>query len=174
MNVKYLSALVIAGFLALTGAGMAQAAPLPLSPATQQNAKRSAKQYLDMQGFSHDGLIKQLEYENYTPEDATWAADNVNADWNQQAARSAKQYVEMQGFSHDGLVTTGSVPDNDSVLVSTSATVYLGPAGVTTSTGFALTAANGPVKIPTTGAETSPLYGITSSGTATVSYIFPS
>ncbi len=57
-----------------------------------------------MTAFSHDGLIKQLEYERYSAEDATYAADNVNADWNQQAARAAKKYLDMTAFSHDGLV----------------------------------------------------------------------
>jgi hypothetical protein len=78
--------------------------PGPLSPASQQNALRAAKEYLDMTAYSHDGLIKQLEYEHYSAEDATYAADNVNADWNQQAAKAAKQYLDMTAYSHDSLV----------------------------------------------------------------------
>jgi hypothetical protein len=89
-------------------AGRVQAAPfepaVPLSPASQQNALRTAKSYLEMSGYSHDGLVKQLEYEHYSAEDATYAADNVGADWNQQAARTAKSYLDMSGYSHDGLV----------------------------------------------------------------------
>jgi hypothetical protein len=68
------------------------------------------------------------------------------------------------------IFTTGPAPENDGVLVSASATVYLGPAGVTAATGFAVTAANGLVKVPVTGAEELELYGITSTGTSTVSY----
>lgn len=64
-----------------------------------------------------------------------------------------------------------AVPDNDGVLVSASAAVYVGGADVTASTGFPLPA-NTPTSIPTTGAESGELYGITSSGTATLSYIF--
>jgi hypothetical protein len=41
---------------------------------------------------------------------------------------------------------------------------------VTTSTGFPV-AANTPVLIPTTGAETLKLYGVVTSGTATISYL---
>jgi len=39
---------------------------LPLSPASQQNAVRAAKQYLDYTAFSHAGLIDQLEHDGYT------------------------------------------------------------------------------------------------------------
>jgi len=111
MNKKHVTALATTVLLAISGvtAGGAQAAPfepaLPLSPASQQNALRAAKQYLEMTAYSHDGLIKQLEYEQYSAEDATYAADNVNADWNQQAARAAKQYLDMTAYSHGGLVS---------------------------------------------------------------------
>lgn len=63
-------------------------------------------------------------------------------------------------------------PDPDGVLISSSATVYLGGPGVTTTTGFAIPA-NTPVTVPTTGSEALALYAVTSTGTATVSYIFP-
>jgi hypothetical protein len=117
MNKTHLTSLATTVLLAISGggAGVAQAAlepgmplspvsQLPLSPASQQNALRTAKSYLDMSGYSHDGLIKQLEYEHYSAEDATYAADNVGADWNKQAARTAKSYLDMSGYSHDGLV----------------------------------------------------------------------
>jgi hypothetical protein len=110
MKKKHFAALTTAVVLAISSvaAGEAQAAPvdpaLPLSPASQQNALRSAKEYLAMTGYSHDGLMKQLEYEHFSEEDAEYAADNVGADWNQQAAKSAKEYLAMTGYSHDGLV----------------------------------------------------------------------
>jgi hypothetical protein len=65
---------------------------------------KKAKQYLGYTAFSHDGLIGQLEYEGFSTEDATWAADNCGADWNAQAAKKAKQYLDYSAFSHDGLV----------------------------------------------------------------------
>jgi hypothetical protein len=71
------------------------------------------------------------------------------------------------------VATIGSVPDNDGVLVNSSAAAFIGPAGVTTTTGFPLTA-NAPVLVPTTGAESLTLYAVVASGTATVSVIFPS
>jgi len=71
---------------------------------SQKNAIRSAKSYLDTAGFSRNGLIKQLEFEKFSHEDAVYAVDNVGADWNAQAERSAKSYLDVSGFSRDGLI----------------------------------------------------------------------
>jgi len=73
----------------------------------QNNAIRSAKQYLSMTGFSRNGLIHQLSSdagEGFDVSDATIAVDSMNIDWNQQAVRSAKQYLNMMGFSCKGLI----------------------------------------------------------------------
>ena len=55
-------------------------------------------------GFSKSGLIKQLEFEGYSTEDATFAAVNCNADWNKQAAKSAKDYIGTMPFSRSALI----------------------------------------------------------------------
>ncbi|HGM5553073.1 TPA: Ltp family lipoprotein [Pseudomonas putida] len=73
----------------------------------QNNAIRSAKQYLSMTGFSRNGLIHQLSSdagEGFDVSDATIAVDSMNIDWNQQAVRSAKQYLNMMGLSCKGLI----------------------------------------------------------------------
>jgi len=73
----------------------------------QKNAVRSAKQYINMTGFSREGLIQQLSSSagnGYELEDATIAVDSLNIDWNEQAVRSAEQYLDMTGFSCDGLI----------------------------------------------------------------------
>ncbi len=70
----------------------------------QKNALKSAKQYLSFMGFSREGLIDQLEYEQYSREDAIYAVDNCGADWKQQAVKCAKDYLKTSAFSHDGLV----------------------------------------------------------------------
>ena len=70
----------------------------------QKNALRAAKQYLNALAFSHDGLIHQLEYDGYSTEDATYAADNCGADWNEQAAKCAKSYLDAMSFSRSELV----------------------------------------------------------------------
>ena len=72
--------------------------------AGQENARESAESYLKFQAFSRTGLIKQLEFEDYSTEDATYAVDAVNADWNEQAAKSAKSYLDYSSFSRSGLI----------------------------------------------------------------------
>lgn len=75
------------------------------SPTTgEKNALRSAREYLNFSAFSYTGLINQLEYEGYSTEEATYAADNCNANWNEQAAKSAKEYLDMSSFSRQELI----------------------------------------------------------------------
>lgn len=74
---------------------------------SQANAARNAQQYLDMTGFSRQGLIQQLSSDagnGYSVADATAAVDSLTVDWNEQAVRSAKQYLNMTGFSCSGLI----------------------------------------------------------------------
>jgi hypothetical protein len=54
--------------------------------------------------FSRSGLIKQLEYEKFSFEDATYGVDAQNADWNTQAAKSATSYLKTMSFSRSGLI----------------------------------------------------------------------
>lgn len=71
---------------------------------SQEQALRSAKQYLGYTAFSHDGLIEQLKFEQFSDEDAAFAADNCGANWNEQALKSAKQYLVHTAFSYSGLI----------------------------------------------------------------------
>lgn len=70
----------------------------------QKNALAKAKQYLNLMPFSRSGLIKQLEFDKYSTEDATFAADNCGADWNEQAAKKAQSYISLMSFSRQGLI----------------------------------------------------------------------
>ena len=73
----------------------------------QRNAVRSANSYLQLSGFSRQGLIDQLSSEfgdGYSVGDATVAVDSLSIDWNAQAARSAVSYLELSGFSCQGLI----------------------------------------------------------------------
>lgn len=89
-------------------------APLPktTSPAKtepgitagQRNAVRAAKDYLAYTAFSRQGLIEQLEFENYSTEDATFAVDYIAPDWNIQAAKAAQDYLDYTAFSRQGLI----------------------------------------------------------------------
>lgn len=74
--------------------------PMTLS---QKNAVGKAESYLRLMGFSRAGLIQQLEFEDYSTEDATFAADNVEVDWNAEAAEKAQSYLDSMEFSRQGL-----------------------------------------------------------------------
>ena len=70
----------------------------------QKNVMKRAKDYLSLMAFSYTGLIEQLEYEQFSHEDAVWAADNCNADWSEQALIKAKDYLDNMAFSYTGLI----------------------------------------------------------------------
>jgi hypothetical protein len=72
---------------------------------SQANARKSASSYLAMSAFSSSGLIKQLEFEGYSTEDATYGVDAQNANWDDQAAKSGKSYLDMSAFSRSGLIS---------------------------------------------------------------------
>ncbi len=93
----------------LTHPGVAQPSPEPTANPSgmttgQRNALEQAKRYLSISAFSRSGLIEQLEYEKYSNADATFAADNCGADWNEQAAKKAQQYLKIMSFSRDSLI----------------------------------------------------------------------
>ena len=73
----------------------------------QRNAVRSAKSYLQVSGFSRQGLIDQLSSQyggQYAVGDATAAVDSLNINWNTQAVKSAEEYLQVSGFSCQGLI----------------------------------------------------------------------
>lgn len=70
----------------------------------QENAVASAQNYLDLTAFSRSGLIEQLEYEGFSAEDAAFAVDLIDPDWNEQAAISAQKYLDLTSFSREGLI----------------------------------------------------------------------
>jgi hypothetical protein len=99
---KFVLAAAISFSLVTISSAMAQTLSGP-----QKNAVRSANSYLDMTGFSRDGLISQLSSpygDGYSLGDATAAVDSLSVDWNAQAVRSAQQYLSMMGFSCSGLI----------------------------------------------------------------------
>ena len=80
--------------------------PAPVSSETvsQKNAVKKAITYLNYTAFSHDGLVDQLEYDQFSYADAVYGADNSGADWNKQAVAKAKVYMGYSAFSHNGLI----------------------------------------------------------------------
>ena len=71
---------------------------------SQENAVRKAISYLNYSAFSHDGLVAQLEYDQFSHADAVYGADNSGADWNEQAAAKAKSYMSYSAFSRGSLI----------------------------------------------------------------------
>lgn len=93
----------------------------------QTNALKSAKNYLSLLPFSYSGLIRQLMIgDGYTEEEATYAADNCGADWNEQAVRSAQNYLSLMSFSRSGLIQQLTVGDGYTKEQATYAADQLG------------------------------------------------
>lgn len=69
-----------------------------------QNALKAAQRYLEFTPFSHDGLVKQLEFEHFSHEAAVYAADHCGADWTRQAELAAKRYLSVMPFSRESLI----------------------------------------------------------------------
>jgi Host cell surface-exposed lipoprotein len=74
---------------------------------SQQNALRSAEQYLQTSAFSEAGLIEQLSSEagsKYPHADAVFAVEHLHVNWNEQAVKAAKEYLSTSSFSCQGLI----------------------------------------------------------------------
>jgi CO/xanthine dehydrogenase Mo-binding subunit len=68
---------------------------------------QSAENYLDLSGMSKAGIIQQLSSsagEGFSKADATFAANNVDADWKQEAVEAAKNYLDISPMSKDALI----------------------------------------------------------------------
>ncbi len=73
----------------------------------QENALRAGQNYIDSMSFSKAGLIQQLSSsagDGYSKADATFAANNVEANWNKEAVEAAQGYLDTMPFSKDDLV----------------------------------------------------------------------
>lgn len=73
-------------------------------PYEYQSALTKADDYLRYSSFSYSGLIDQLEYEGFTTEEATYAADNCGADWYEQAVEKAADYLDFSSFTRSSLI----------------------------------------------------------------------
>ncbi len=72
-----------------------------------ENALAAAENYLSFSAFSRLGLIDQLSSEygdGYDIGDATWAVDQLDADWKEQAFLAGKNYLSFTSFSREGLI----------------------------------------------------------------------
>lgn len=75
----------------------------------QENAIRSAENYLEFMPFSKQGLIDQLSSsagDGYPQDVATFAVEHIegDVDWNEQAVKAAESYLDLMSFSRSGLI----------------------------------------------------------------------
>lgn len=77
---------------------------VPAMSRSQENAVRSAESYLNFTSFSRQGLIDQLMFEDYPEEDAEFAVEYLDVDWNEQAWLKAESYLDYTSFSRQGLI----------------------------------------------------------------------
>lgn len=71
-----------------------------------KNALKSAESYSRTLHMSKQGIYDQLvsEYgEGFTHEEAQYAIDNIEADWNENALKKAKSYYENLSMSKDAV-----------------------------------------------------------------------
>jgi hypothetical protein len=70
-------------------------------------ALRSAESYLEMSGFSKQGLYEQLSSsagEGFTQAQAQYAVNHVDANWKKEAVESARSYLDMSPMSRAELI----------------------------------------------------------------------
>jgi hypothetical protein len=78
--------------------------PKPELTVAQEQALSAAQSYVDTMGMSKKGLVGQLKFDKFDAADAKWAANHVDANWNDEAAESAEAYLEVTSMSESGLV----------------------------------------------------------------------
>ena len=78
--------------------------PLESLNENQLQAIQTAKDYLDTMHLSQTELLQMLSVENIDSEDAKFALEYLNIDWNQEARKKAKEYCKHKiGFSKEKL-----------------------------------------------------------------------
>ena len=68
-------------------------------------ALNEAKDVLRYSPKSKDGLISYLKRQDFTQEEAEYAAENCNANWSEQALNEAKDVLRYSPKSKDGLIS---------------------------------------------------------------------
>ncbi|MBS4900805.1 MAG: Ltp family lipoprotein [Clostridiales bacterium] len=74
--------------------------------ASKKHAIKIASDNLQYSRFSKKGLRDQLKFQGFSEDDAAYAVEHINVDWNQQAAKKAEHYIDSSpfSFSHSQLV----------------------------------------------------------------------
>lgn len=71
----------------------------------ERNALEKANTYSSIMNMSKQGIYKQLtsSVEGFTKEEAQYAIDNINADWNKNALEKAKSYQNTMSMSKNAI-----------------------------------------------------------------------
>lgn len=71
----------------------------------ERNALEKAHTYSSMMNMSKQGIYKQLtsSVEGFTKDEAQYAIDNINADWNKNALEKAKTYQNTMSMSKNAI-----------------------------------------------------------------------
>jgi len=75
--------------------------------AAAEQAIGAAEDYLAFSAFSKEGLIDQLSSSagsGFPRDQAVYAVNHIDVDWNQQAVKAAKEYLSFSHFSRAGLI----------------------------------------------------------------------
>ena len=75
-------------------------------PTTEQlNALKKAESYSETMHMSKQGIYNQLtsSVEGFSEEDAQYAIDNIEADWNKNALEKAKSYQQTMNMSKNAI-----------------------------------------------------------------------
>ena len=116
---------------------------------------KTAQGYVTSSHMSYDGIVKQLEYEGYSYDEATYGAEYCGADWKEQAVKAAKSYMsifpeftkdklveqlEYDGFSNENAIYAGDNFNTNAVTSSSNmfynTTNLVGGAGTTYNSSF--------------------------------------
>lgn len=81
----------------------------------QAEAVKSAKSYLDGNGFSKQYLTDwMISYEKFSKEDVEFALDYLKPNWNEQAVLTGQTYLSGgTGMTREGLIEQMSNPNGD-------------------------------------------------------------
>lgn len=71
----------------------------------ERNALEKANSYSSIMNMSKQGIYKQLtsSVEGFTKDEAQYAIDNINADWNKNALEKAKSYQNTMSMSKNAI-----------------------------------------------------------------------
>lgn len=77
------------------------------TPADYKSALKKGQSYADTMKMSKQGVYNQLtsEFDQFSPEAAQYAIDNLDVDWKENALKKGKDYQNQQSMSPEAVRT---------------------------------------------------------------------